>query len=45
MVTFVVEFIAVLLVYSQIGLVLSFSIAYMVAAVGKLGNNNTPSAW
>jgi hypothetical protein len=40
MVTFLVEFTAVSLVYSIIALVLAFSFAYVVAVVGKFGNNN-----
>ena len=40
MVTFLVEFTAVTLVYSIIALVLAFSFASVVAVVGKFGNNN-----
>ena len=40
MVTFVVDFTAVTLVYSIIALVVAFSFASVVAVVGKFGNNN-----
>ena len=40
MVTFLVEFTAVTLVYSIIALVLAFSFASVVAVIGKFGQQN-----